>query len=102
MTLYHVTSAANMVSIDATGLDPAKATHGEKAVWLVSQSMVHWALGHTAAKPGRGGVNDLVVYRCEVSRRALRRFHRGIWRSYSVVRPVSVTRSETYTQSYPS
>jgi hypothetical protein len=102
MTLYHVTSKVNMASIDATGLDPSKATHGEKAVWLVSRSNISWALGHTAAKPGRGAIGELVVYRCEVSRRSLRRFRRGIWRSYSTVRPVAVTGSSEYTDNYPS
>ncbi len=103
MRLYHVTSRSNQESIDATGLDPAKACHGvEKAVWLVSQSVVPWAIAHTAAKPGRGGVADLVVYTVDVPRVDLKRFRRGIWRCYRVVRPVDVTGSATFTDSYPS
>jgi len=103
MRLYHVTNRCNQASIDATGLDPAKASHGvEKAVWLVSRSVVPWALAHTAAKPGRGGVADLVVYSVDVPRRDLKRFRRGVWRCYRTVRPVGVTGSAEYTDSYPS
>ena len=103
MRLYHVTSAKNQASIDATGLDPQRAQHGvEKAVWLVTRSTVVWALAHTAAKPGRGAIGDLVVYTVDVPRRDLKRFRRGIWRSYKVVQPVSVTGSATFTDTYPS
>ena len=102
MTLYHIASRTNCPSIDATGLDPQRAVNKERAVWLVTRSNVAWALAHTAAKPGRGGVNDLVVYTCQVPRRKLRRYRKGIWRCYETVRPVACTGSETYTQSYPS
>ncbi len=100
--LYHVSSQANCESIDRDGLDPARATHGEKAVWLVSRSNVIWALAHTAAKPGRGAIETLVVYSVSVPRAKLRRFRRGIYRTYSTVVPTSVERSGVYTDSYPS
>lgn len=102
MTLYHVTSRTNRGSIAIEGLDPRYATHGRRAVWLVARSNVAWALAHTAAKPGRGRVADLVVYRCEVPRSALTRFRRGIWWSTRVVRPVCVEPSSVYTDAYPS
>ena len=73
-----------------------------RAVWMVARSAIPWALAHTAAKPGRGGVNDLVVYRCEVPRRKLRRYRRGIWRCYETVRPAACEPSSIYTTTYPS
>lgn len=102
MTLYHITHRDNQASIDAVGLDPSRATHKEKAVWLVAKSNVMWALGHTAAKPGRGAIRDLVVYTCDVPRSKLRRYKRGIWRTFETVRPASITSSATYTDAYPN
>lgn len=102
MTLYHVASRRNVASIDRDGLLPELAVNKEKAVWLVSRSNVTWALAHTAAKPGRGAIGDLVVYECWVGRKSVRRYHRGIWRSFDVVRPVSMVGSAAYTDSYPS
>ena len=48
------------------------------------------ALAHTAAKPGRGPIEDLIVYRVEIARSKLRRYRRGIWRTFETVRPISV------------
>ena len=60
------------------------------------------ALAHTAAKPGRGPIEDLIVYRVEIARSKLRRYRRGIWRTFETVRPISVESARVYTDSYPS
>ena len=101
MVLYHVTHRRNIASIDTRGLLPAKSTGKEQAVWLVSRSLVPWALGHTAAKRGRGPITKLVVYRCEVARSKVRRFARGTWRCFEVVKPTGMEPSSAWTDTYP-
>lgn len=101
MKLYHITNRANLESINEFGLLPERAVNKEKAVWLVSKKNILWALAHTAAKPGRGAVTDLVVLTCNVARSKLRRYRKGIWRSFEVVRHTSVEESSVYTDSYP-
>ena len=57
MTLFHVTSKANQASIDAVGLDPERATHQEKAVWLVGRRTSCGAGPHrrqAGSRPDRG------------------------------------------------
>jgi hypothetical protein len=101
MTLFHVTPARNRRSIDRLGLLPEKAVGKEKAVWMVTRSLIWWALMHTVMKPGRGPLTKLVVYRCEVPRNKLRRFGKGTWRCYEKVRPVSMLPATAYAASYP-
>jgi hypothetical protein len=99
--LFHVTGQRNRRSIGKSGLDPQRSQGREQAVWLVSRSLVAWALAHTAAKPGRGTVQQLVVYECQISRAQLRRYRRGIWRCYRTVRPSGWAPNSEYTQAYP-
>lgn len=87
MRLYHVTSKRKASSINRSGLDPAHATGKRQAVWLVAASRIPWALAHTAAKPGRGNVRNLIVYTVQVPRRKLTRYARGIWYTPEIVRP---------------
>jgi hypothetical protein len=90
-----------MASIDKHGLLPERATGKEKATWLVTRSQVVWATAHTATKPDKAPIDRLVVYRVEVSRAKVRRFRRGIWRSFEPLRPVGCEPASAYTLSYP-
>jgi hypothetical protein len=101
MTLFHVIHDRNRDSIDRHGLLPDKAVGKEKAVWMVTRSLIWWALMHTVMKPGRGPLTKLVVYRCEVPRNKLRRFGKGTWRCFETVRPVSVLPATAYAMNYP-
>src|SRR5262249_55555921 len=82
MVLYHITPRRNMTSIDKHGLLPERATGKEKAVWLVTRTLIPWGLAHTATKPGKAPITRLVVYQVEVSRAKVRRRCRGLWRSF--------------------
>jgi hypothetical protein len=101
MVLYHVTHRRNVASIERLGLLPEKATGREKSIWLVSRTMVPWALGHTAAKPGKGPITKLVVYKIETTRSRVRRFRRGIWRSFETIIPVGCEPASAWTLAYP-
>jgi hypothetical protein len=101
MVLYHITPKRNTASIDERGLLPEKSTGKEKAVWLVTKSVIWWALWHTCAKRGRGPITKLVVYRCEVPRNKLRRYGKGVWRCFETVRPVTMLPATAYAMNYP-
>jgi hypothetical protein len=101
MVLFHITHRRNMASIDRLGLLPERATGRELAVWLVTKSCIIWALMHTALKKGRGPLPQLVVYEVELPRSKVRRFSRGLYRTFEMVRPVSVEPASTYTNAYP-
>ena len=102
MFLYHITPRRNMASIDKYGLLPEKATGKERAVWLVSRSLIPWGLAHTATKPGKAPVHKLLVYRVEIARAKVRRFRRGLWRAFERVQPVGWPEpASVFTLSYP-
>jgi hypothetical protein len=101
MTLFHVTRTRNRESIDRLGLLPEKSTGKEKAVWMVTKSLIWWAILHTVQKPGRGSIDKLIVYKCVIPRNKLRRFGRGTWRCYETVRPVSLLPAAAYAMNYP-
>jgi hypothetical protein len=90
-----------MASINRHGLLPEKATGREKATWLVSRSQIVWAIAHTATKRDKAPITKLVVLRVEVPRSSVRRFRRGIWRSFVPLRPVGCEAASAYTLSYP-
>jgi hypothetical protein len=100
--LFHVTHRRHMKGIDKNGLLPEKAAGKEKAVWLVTRTFVCWALAHTANKPGRGPINKLVVYRCELKRPQVRRYRRGLYRCFEVVRPIGIEPVSAFTDTYPN
>jgi hypothetical protein len=101
MTLFHVTHSRNQDSIERRGLLPEKSTGKEKAVWLLTKSLIWWALMHTVMKPGRGPLTKLVVYRCEIPRNKLRRYGKGTWRCFETVRPGSMLPATVYAMNYP-
>ena len=101
MVLYHITPRRNMAIIDKYGLLPERATGKEKAVWLVTRTLIPWGLAHTATKPGKGPITRLVVYRVEVSRAQLRRRCRGLWRAFERLWPVGCEPASVYTLAYP-
>jgi hypothetical protein len=102
MVFYHVTHRRNCASIDKLGLLPERATGKERAVWLVTKSLIIWALMHTALKKGRGPLPQLVVYKVELPRSKVRRFSKGLYRTFDVVRPIGVEPASTYTNAYPT
>ena len=101
MVLFHITNKKNVASIDRLGLLPERAMGKEKSVWLVTRTMIPWALAHTATKPGKGPITRLVVYRVETTRSKVRRFRRGIWRSFEMIRPDGCEPASVYTLAYP-
>jgi hypothetical protein len=101
MTLYHVTHIRNRESIDRRGLLPEKSTGRELSVWMVTKSLIWWAIIHTVQKPGRGPIDKLIVYKCEVPRNKLRRYGKRTWRCFETVRPVSVVPAMAYAMNYP-
>jgi hypothetical protein len=101
LTLFHISPARNRPSIDRKGLLPEKATGKERSVWLVTRTMIPWALAHTATKTGKGPITRLAVYRVEVSRAQIRRFRRGIWRSFEPLRTVGCEPAIAFTPTYP-
>jgi hypothetical protein len=101
MVLYHITPRRNMTSIDKHGLLPERATGKEQAVHLVTRGLIPWGLAHTATKPDKAPLTKLVVYRVEVSRSKVRRFRRGLWRSFERLWPVGCEPASVYTLAYP-
>src|SRR5262249_42317115 len=99
MILYHVTPRRNMASINRHGLLPEKATGRQEATWLVSRSQIVWAIAHTATKRDKAPITKLVVLRVEVPRSRVRRFRRGIWRSFEPLRSVGCEPASAYTLS---
>ena len=87
MKLFHCTNRKNLESIQASGLDPAKAAGIRKAVWAGSSSKIAWAIVHVLSKARNRGctIEDLVVIELEVPRSQLTRHARSVWYSYSTV-----------------
>jgi hypothetical protein len=63
--------------------------------------MIPWGLAHTATKPGKGPITKLVVFRVETTRAKVRRFRRGIWRSFETLQPTGYEPASAYTLAYP-
>jgi hypothetical protein len=77
------------VSHRGEGIDDADTIEGAQAII------------HTVQKPGRGPIDNLIVYECEVPRNKLRRYGKGTWRCFEAVRPVSVVPAMAYAMNYP-
>lgn len=79
--LYHVTHKSNLESILAGGLDPAKAKGLRKSVWGVVRTRAAWAIVHVLSKPWNAGatLEDVVVIELRLPKKAVRRYHVGIW-----------------------
>ena len=48
MKLYHATTAKNLDSIKAVGLDPNRSLGAKKLVWLHTASRREWAILHVS------------------------------------------------------
>jgi hypothetical protein len=72
------------------GLWPCCATGIHQAVWLCTSGRLPDVRAHCAAKH-RVNVDDLVLLRCRVQRRALRSYKRsGIWFTFGRVWPAQI------------
>jgi hypothetical protein len=101
LTLFHISPARYRRSIDRSGLLPEKATGKEQSVWLVTRTMIPWALAHTATKRGKAAIPKLLVYRVETTRAKVRRFRRGIWRAFEPLQRIGCKPASAYTPPYP-
>jgi hypothetical protein len=101
LTLFHISPARNRRSIDRKGLLPEKATGKERSIWLVTRTLIPWALAHTATKPGKAPIPKLLVYRVETTRAKVRRFRRGIWRTFEPLQPIGCEPAIAFTPTYP-
>lgn len=88
--LYHVTSRHVAYSITREGLHPDYSRCSRPGVYLASRDRLPWLARHVSRRHGLAP-DQIVVYRCRVSRRALRRVARGLYRSVAVVLPERIT-----------
>jgi hypothetical protein len=77
---YHVTHKDAVASILRTGIDPVYAVSPKrKAVWMVAQSKVEWAIVHVLGKPRNRGatLDDLRVLEVRVHHSGTTRYRTG-------------------------
>lgn len=77
MALYHVTLKTNRESIVREGLCPFYAKGKLRAVWLVSQSRILWAIVHICTRD-KVNPHDVLVLECVVPLEEAKRFRAGI------------------------
>ena len=78
MKLYHATTAKNLDSIKASGLDPNRSRGAKKLVWLHTASRREWAILHVVQRY-KCDANEVVIITVDVPRAKLQRKWRGIW-----------------------
>ena len=78
MRLYHATTARNLDSIKAVGLDPNRSQCKRKEVWLHTASRREWAILHVSNRQ-KCDVNEVVMIEVDVPRSKITRRWRGIW-----------------------
>jgi hypothetical protein len=72
MRVFHVTPMCNLPGIRKRGLIPDLATGKRKAVYVVDEKAVSWAIAHVADRHGMK-VNRLVIISLDIDENDLRR-----------------------------
>ena len=93
MKLYHATTAKNLDSIKAVGLDPNRSLGARKEVWLHTASRSDWAILHVVQRH-KCDINEVAMITVDVPRSKLRRRWRGIWTT-----PEAITEFESITNA---
>lgn len=97
--LYHATTAKNLDSIKAVGLDPNRSTGKAAVVWLHTASKREWAILHVSNRY-KCDANEVVIITVDVPRSKIRRRWRGIWTTPETLTEfVSITNAREFANS---
>jgi hypothetical protein len=98
-TLWHVTPAVNVPSIQYEGIDPRCDEKGKGEVWLVGWQGIEWAIAHVSFKK-RVPPWQLACIRVKVAKVKLRHFNRNVWVAKVVIKADEIMSAERVISQY--